>query len=422
MLEKRGINGILLNIIKTTLHERNFTLFSKSVLISCAAFLLCALFHGCAAPSTPEPVKAAAVTENVRLLIPEKIYAVPGVETNVYFNNVVTVINPANYVFDVECVKGRNDLKRWRYTPEKGDTGTYKWSIDVIGMNGVVAHAESELIVLPPDACAGKKINMFFVGASQTSAGHYPDRIVELMKRPGNPEFKTIGTRGRNGKHEGYGGWHWKSFLTRWGYTNSKKMDGMHPDRPVGFNSPFLFEGKDGKVVFDLQKYLDKHNNGQVPDAVSFQLGLNDLFRARDNTIAQLTEKSLQNMELLIAEFRKLKPAPEILIFQHIPGANQDAFGANYASRLTSWQYRKNIDYYNRALLKKAKELKIHAVPIYMNIDTENNMKYLKQPVNADNPEMIMRANNGVHPAKAGYYQMGDTLYCWIKGVMYNKK
>jgi hypothetical protein len=48
-------------------------------------------------------------------------------------------------------------------------------------------------------------------------------------------------------------------------------------------------------------------------------------------------------------------------------------------------------------------------------------MKYLKQPVNMDNPEMVMRANNGVHPAKAGYYQMGDTLYCWIKAVMYNK-
>jgi lysophospholipase L1-like esterase len=195
-------------------------------------------------------------------------------------------------------------------------------------------------------------------------------------------------------------------------------MDGMHPDRPVGFNSPFLFPDKDGKGVFDLQKYLDKHNNGKAPDVVSFQLGLNDILMSKPHNIVEKTEKSIQEMEVLIAEFRKLKPAPEILIFQHIPGADQDAFGANYACNLTTWQYRKHLDIYNRALLKKGKELNINVVPIYMNIDTENNMKFLKQPVNVDNPRMIMRANNGVHPAREGYRQMADTLYCYVKAVL----
>ena len=50
---------------------------------------------------------SAAAGENVRLFVPEKIYAVPGVEMNVYFDNIVTVINSANYVFDVDCQKGR---------------------------------------------------------------------------------------------------------------------------------------------------------------------------------------------------------------------------------------------------------------------------------------------------------------------------
>ena len=90
--------------------------------------------------------------ENVRLLIPEKIYAVPGVEMNVYFNNVVTVVNPANYVFDVDCEKGRNDLKRWRFTPKKEDVGTWKWKIRVISENGVVAEGESQVVVVPEDA------------------------------------------------------------------------------------------------------------------------------------------------------------------------------------------------------------------------------------------------------------------------------
>ena len=44
---------------------------------------------------------SSSAAEDVKLLLPEKIYAVPGVECNIYFNNIVTVINPANYVFDV---------------------------------------------------------------------------------------------------------------------------------------------------------------------------------------------------------------------------------------------------------------------------------------------------------------------------------
>ena len=362
--------------------------------------------------------------EDVKLLIPETIYAVPGVEMNVYFNNVVTVINPANYVFDVDCVKGRNDLKRWRYTPTAKDVGTYNWSIKVISQSGVIAEAQSKLVVLPPDAGAGKKFSMLMIGASQTNAGHYPNRMVQLMSRPGNPEFSTVGTRaksGNPGQHEGYGGWRWGFFLTRWGYSGSRKMDGMHPDRPVGFNSPFIFAGKDGKGVFDLNEYFKRNNNGKIPDAVSFQLGLNDFFLCTDENIAEVTAKSIANMEKLIAEFRKLKPVPEIFVFQHIPGANQDGFGKSYACGQTSWQYRKNLDFYNRALLKKSKELKYNIVPVYMNIDTENNYPEECQPINSDNAKTVLRQNNGVHPAQAGYYQMGDTLYCWIKAYLAKK-
>ena len=357
-----------------------------------------------------------AAAEDVRLLVPEKIYAVPGVEMNVYFNNIVTVINPANYVFDVDCKKGRNDLKRWRFTPRKEDVGTWEWKITVIGSSGVVAEAKSELVVVPEDAGKGQPFSLLIVGASQTRQGFYPNRVAELMKRPGNPEFVSIGTRGKGpARHEGYGGWRGDSFLTRWGYAGDAKNDGMHPNRPLNFNSPFLFPDREGKGVFDLKKYFEINNGGKAPDAVSFQLGLNDFFLATDETIAEITRKSTANMEKLIAKFRELEPAPEIFVFQHIPGAGQDGFGRSYANGRTSWQYRKNLDYYNRALLKKSKELKFVIVPVYINIDTENNYPQIKEPVNEGNPVMIVRQNNGVHPAKAGYDQMGDTLYCRLK-------
>ena len=133
------------------------------------------------------------------------------------------------------------------------------------------------------------------------------------------------------------------------------------------------------------------------------------------DAIGDVTKRSLANMEKLIGEFRKLEPAPEIFIFQHIPGACQDAFGRNYACGQTGWQYRKNLDHYNRALLKKSKELKFNIVPVYINIDTENNFPVRNEAVNEGNPAKIRRQSNGVHPAPPGYYQMGDTLYCRLK-------
>ena len=364
-------------------------------------------------------ILAGSAAENIRLFLPEKIYAVPGVEMNVYFNNIVTVINPANYVFDVDCPKGRNDLKRWRFTPVPEDAGTYKWSIRIYNMEGEVARGETQLIVLPADAGKGKNLSLMMIGASQTQNGYYPDRVVELMSRPGNPAFRTVGSRGaRQGKHEGYGGWRWGCFFTRKG---GKMMDGQDPRRPVGYRSPFLFPGKNGALEFDLQRYFDKYNGGNIPDVVSFQLGINDFFLADDSSIARMTEESLKNMEKLIGEFRKLKKVPRIMIFQHIPGAGQDGFGRNYRCGRTSWQYRKNLDHYNRALLKKGKEMKLTVVPVYINIDTEKNYPTVEEPVNIGNSRTVIRQDNGVHPAPAGYYQMGDTLYCWLKALLAEK-
>ncbi|MBQ9369366.1 MAG: hypothetical protein IJT83_16405, partial [Victivallales bacterium] len=58
-----------------------------------------------------QPV-TTATSNKVKLQLPECIYAVPGKEVSVYFDNIVLVINPDIYVFDVTCATGRNDHRR----------------------------------------------------------------------------------------------------------------------------------------------------------------------------------------------------------------------------------------------------------------------------------------------------------------------
>ena len=101
--------------------------------------------------------------ENLQLQLPPAIYAVPGVEMNVYFDNIVMTVNPGNYVFDVNCSKGRNGHKRWRFTPASKDVGTYVWELKVISDKGVVASGKTKLIVVPENAGKDKNLSLLSV-------------------------------------------------------------------------------------------------------------------------------------------------------------------------------------------------------------------------------------------------------------------
>jgi len=91
----------------------------------------------------------------VRLVLPKVIYAVSGIETNVYFDNVVLVVNPANYVFRVSCAKGRLQAERWTFVPLAEDVGEHVLVMEVIDEdNSVIARWISTVrVVSDPSRC-----------------------------------------------------------------------------------------------------------------------------------------------------------------------------------------------------------------------------------------------------------------------------
>ena len=60
----------------------------------------------------------------------------------------------------------------------------------------------------------------------------------------------------------------------------------------------------------------------------------------------------------------------------------------------------------------------LYVVPAYVNLDTVNGYPARTVPPHAHGTTKIRRLSNGVHPSTEGYYQMGDSIYCWIKGQM----
>lgn len=395
----------------------------RSLFIVCSLLAASLYAQEAQAPAAAEATSAQqtsiAAANKVHLQLPECIYAVPGKEMNVYFDNIVLVINPDNYVFDVTCVKGRNDKKRWCFTPTNEDVGSYPWSIKVIDESGVLAEASMTLHVAPENAGKGKDISILIVGDSLTNACVYPRRILSNFQTPGNPKVKMVGSNGPSYKpqpdgvaHEGWAGWRWDTFITRTEPPNKESK------KPYNIASRFINK-VDGKPVLDFKNYFSIYNNGKAPDFITFQLGVNDIFSATDDTLQTMIETILGHADTLIAAARKDAPNAIIGVGLVTPGSgSQDGFGQSYACRQTRWQYKKNQHALNQAMLAKFKnhaDKKLVIIPTSLNLDCDNNFPTVTEPVNVSNEAMITRQSNGVHPAPAGYRQIGDTFYAWMK-------
>lgn len=372
---------------------------------------------------TKEVVKTTApdVPSNpIRLILPPVVHAVPGIETNLYFDNLCLVVNPANFVFDPNCGKGRHQRERWTWTPSEQDVGDHAWSISVRNdQNQVIAKAETIIRVIDPKAGEGKVLSLLCIGDSLTNASLYPEQILNHCKLPGNPQLELIGSNWVTPqpgpvRHEGYGGWTALRFATH--YTETART-GETSKR----GSPFLYLQPDGTKKLDFQHYCHDVSNGKMPTHVTIFLGPNDVFSLNDETLEPGVDAILKHFDQLVVMIRTASPTTRIGIMLPVPpAATQDAFGANYASGQTRWQYKRN----QHRLLEKMhakyggrESDQIDLISTYVNLDCDHNYPTEQVAPNARATGSIARLNNGVHPSGAGYSQIADSVYGWLKAT-----
>ena len=184
------------------------------IALSCAG-----LFARQASSAQPVAQVAAQYPGPVGLFLPPCIYAVPGIEMNVYFDNVICAVNPANYIFDVTCTKGKQQVERWTFVPTEQDVGKTPFVLEVRDeSNQIIARAESILEVVADNAGAGVSVSVLTIGDSLTHAAVYPAHLLELCKTNGNPQIKLVGhvpgEKNPDVRIEGYGGWTAQRFAT----------------------------------------------------------------------------------------------------------------------------------------------------------------------------------------------------------------
>lgn len=384
-----------------------------------------ALLPGSAPAADPAPAPPEGdFPGRARLLLPPSIPALAGLETNIYFDNTSLLLDPAAVLPDVTAAKGAQQAQRWTWTPKPEEAGDHPLTLELRDGDNRIAARASTTVRVRPRAVAAKPdrpVSLLIIGDSLTAASVYSQQIVDLAGEDGLP-LKLIGTRGpwaeageppTANRHEGYGGWTAERFATV--FTGIARGG---PYRQCG--SPFLYQDAgEEKPRLDFGRYCAEFYGGAPPDFVTLLLGCNDTFSATDETIEERIDTMFRHYETLLAMIRGHHPGTRIgAILPMPPAATQDAFGANYGSGQTRWQYRRNQ---HRMLERMLETLggreaeNLFLVPAWLNLDPWQGFPAATVPAHARSGASVTRQSNGVHPSADGYRQIGDAVYAWLR-------
>lgn len=355
-------------------------------------------------------LSAAAIAEQspLRLTLPPAWYGVPGVPISLYYDNVVLTETPENFRFEVTCNIGKSEARRWTVTPSDKDVGQHPLSVVVKNAQGKeLERAKTVLRIAPRDAGAGRNLRLLIIGDSLTGATIYPNEIGRLLSEPSNPKWTMLGTHKPASVkpgvvHEGYGGWTWAAFLSRYDAKLGHKLDEKNRRQ----SSPFVFVGSDGKPALDIPRYIRENCAGQPPDVVTIMLGINDCFGASTTDAKAMDERiasTLDTGEKFLKAFRTAAPRTVFAVgLTTPPNSRESGFEANYKGKYHRWGWKRiqhRLVEQMIARFDKRERENIHLVPTELNLD----------PVDGY-PD-----NNGVHPNATGYQQIGASFYCWLK-------
>ncbi|MEQ1852030.1 MAG: GDSL-type esterase/lipase family protein [Chthoniobacteraceae bacterium] len=353
-----------------------------------------------------------AAGPSLELTVPPRWYAVPGVPMSLYYDNIVLTETPGDYRFEINCDIGKAEARRWTVTPADKDAGDHPMRITVKDATGkVLEQAQTVLHVARRDAGAKRTLRLLIVGDSLTHATLYPNEIARLLGEPGNPKWTMLGTHkpaaAKPGvAHEGYGGWKWSDFLTKF----DPKPAGVTAGPPARKStSPFIYADAAGKGTLDIPRYIREECGGQPPDVVTFLLGINDCFGAKPDdreAMGRTIDAVLDHADKLLAAFHAAAPRAILAVgLTTPPNSREEAFVANYKNAYHRWGWKR---IQHRLIQRMQQRLAgreaegIHLVPTTLNLD----------PIDGYPP------NNGVHPNAAGYAQIAASFHAWLKTWM----
>ena len=339
--------------------------------------------------------------DGIILNVPSKIYAVTGLELNVYFENITDDWN--KYQWNVTCAKGKQMARGYSITPSASDVGEYPITIRASIDANTYKEVSATLVVTA--LSTGTGLSVIVLGDSTTDNGQAVTKIHTDFEAA-STTVQTLGTRGTApNNHEGRSGW--RAYY----YVSSQSQGGV--DNP--FYNP-------STSTFDASYYFA--NSGvSVPDWFFINLGINDVFGYdTDLKLIGWMPTIIGYYDTMVASLKSAAPNMKIGVCITIPpNDSQDAFGKDYNCGQTRDRCKRNNAIWAEYLIEHFSDQEdenVYLVPIHVNLDTVYNMGLGTVPVNARNTSVTYQsptANGGVHPAESGYWQIADVYTAFLK-------
>jgi len=399
-------------------------------------------------------VFAASAFAKPALCPPKAVYAVPGIECNVYYHTVTDAVRPQNFAFDARCSVGKSFGERWAWTPTAADAGRSEplvirmWDDDV----GMFACATTTVRV----ATAGdtnRTVTVALLGDSIGNNG-YQDRVMAHMYEAGFANYRPVGSRAGSsaampgefpkGKapHDCYGGYGFEQFLTSYKLSvdeldntqaeaEREQLKSLGVVIPPGqewrkalLKSPLL-QLKKGKVVFDVQAWFDRINGGEAPDIIQISTGSGGMCWADPlpgGVEKALAERIIPPAKRLVAALRAAAPNALIVLEKQPTGCEDThGFGTSYGCAVAAFAFRRNMQALYRALdrmVEESGDKRLVTIAPYVNVDPIAGYPHANVPCNASTKETQYRCVNAIHENGSGGIQYGDAVYAALRNLM----
>ena len=341
-------------------------------------------------------------TDSAEIILPGVIYALEGLQANVYFDNIISsTLDITNLDIDVSGSKGRHNQNYWTYTPIVSDVGVSNLTITVNTRSGrVLTSKVIQVVTVARSSGAGVVRNVNMWGDSNLAGGQ-PLSIIntELTSDVMTVNFKgTLGAG--NARHEGRAGWR------IFDYTNAGQN---------GSGNPLWIGG-----ALNFPSYLANNSITMAAnDWVVIQLGTNDMFNASsDSAMITALSSAVTNMNKLITAFKAVAGIRIAVCTSLTCAISQDSFGDDYNNGQRKNRFKRNMQMFANRICEEyegRESENIFVIPTQQVIDPVHGFPYVNVNANSRSTEQIRAYTNAIHPNQSGYDQLGDAILSFLK-------
>lgn len=339
---------------------------------------------------------------DVKILCPDTLYAVVGVETNLYWDACIKCMNVSNYVVEVTG-NGENLGNRWHYIPV--NAGTFTITIKVRdGAYRLLAVKTLNVVAVAQNASSAKTLKAIHIGDSMIDNDYHLNWLSENLSET-NITYNIYGTRPHS---EGRGGWTSTQYLTlasNGGVENA-------------FYNP-------ASNTFDFSYYMTQQGY-PTPDVVFVFLGTNDIKGTTQFTgIESSTNATIKNLNTIIDSIHAYNASIKVCINTAAIGANdQWPYARMYGdNRIKQALHKAGIQMQTAKMLKTysgRESENIFIVPTGLSLDNVNGFPTTTATASTRITKQITVQSDCYHPTSEGYHQFADCEFGFIRNVLAN--